>query len=1465
MGSAAFGQLSGNYTIGGATSSTNFATWSDFTTSLSGNGVSGNVYVTVVSDLTVTSVVQFSQNATNPTSSTKKIFINGNGKTLSGSLSYELMHFNGIDYLELKKLKIVNSSGSTLVQGVRFSNGANYNVMDSCTIDLSGMSTTAVPEGAYLSFASNNTSLRTTTSAHNGVGNVIKNNLFTTSLSNSPGPAFGIIDQQGTSVYASTSTGNSFLSNRILNFYSVGIFAKYVNSEQFVGNEISREKAGANSLLDTSMMGVFVSDAYVTSGPNIVSQTSIHDFPYKGYSSGSNGLSNFIGVYFYNVYGSSAYTNKIDKNSLYDVSFVNSFNGIASENTVALSIYKNTILRVNGSNGTSTGVYCYSGADVNIVENLIKKCDFGSGNGGNGVLIYTMDVQVKYFNENSITDNHLDSNISSGELYGMVSFYNSDWVVNRNKVTSNKAIGTYSIFWGTYFYFIGNLNFHSNLFALNDAKMESYSYYGLNYNSGYSNKLFQNTIYARENNSGQTSYGFFIDDDSYISFVGNIVDMKGIGTVYPAYINTFTNLGLVDQNTFYIKNFASESWNLGTTSFSNFAGWNLSSDVGPNEKFLDPVFQNVSKYDFKSNCFENQNNVDYQSLNTKDISLSNRNLIKNDRGAFENFMDLKLVKSDLNVMNQICSGNERVLKAYIKNNFVDTAYNFQICFSVNGKLTKETVTQKILPGDTGVYTFKSPLIFASSGQNKVQVFLQIPDDDLKNDTLNYTATVLPAPGGAGFSVSTKKTSPNNAVYQKSMPNDVTILGVPVIYDLKAPRQYSNSQYGISSGGKWVASVSASTKWGKSLAGSSFVSPSGSTDLEFKFQTNDSTLEDSTIVLKLKVTDNGTGCDTIYTRQIYIFPSPKLKVQVPVSNCLGDTVMIKNNSTYRVGYLDNFWSFGTGNSGDTSNAVEPTFLYSTAGNYAVKLTAITKPYGFIFESNSTIAVNAKPLVQFSKQNACIGNDLNLVNNTTPSSSTMTWDFGDGNGNQVNNNPTITLKYSKQGVYTVSLVATSNGCKSSLTQKVTIFDKPVPDFSKVSGNCDNEKISFQNKTSIGAGNFGSKWDFDDNGKTSLDRNPSYTFSSAGTKKVKLVVLSEFGCMDSITKTIGVKESPKVNFDFDKTCIFTQTNFVNKTPTVTGINPSVKWYLGDGDSMTIDNFSHTWKSLGLKNIVLIVSFDNGCYGSMTKPVVVLDEPLVKFTFDPKCTSDTVKFDNQSTGNAKLSYKWNFGDNDTSVLEKPLHRYMIEKSKTFNVELIVFMEGGCNAKLVKQIDIYELPRTCDFSYSPDYSFAYFGAKLEPMDGNLNVGGQNNVDYNWTVKGLGNQNSKDLNAAVQYNLGGDGTYNVTMLARTRDYGCSCSISKQIVMDRLSTSGIESGKFSFYPNPISNRLMISAQYLNELSDIKVLTVGGQYLNLPLDKVSSTLLTLDFSGVSRGTYMVEYMVSGKRIVKQVVVQ
>jgi hypothetical protein len=237
-------------------------------------------------------------------------------------------------------------------------------------------------------------------------------------LTGSPGPAYGIIDQQGTSTYSSTGSNNSFVGNKITNFYSFGIFAKYVNGEEFSNNEISRDNANSNSIVDTTLTGISVIEAYASNKALVVNLNTIRDLPFKAASSSSSNLiSNFIGCNFKNVFGTASLINSVDQNKVYNVLFYFSCNVIALEASVSFNITKNNIYNILGQYGSSTGIYCNSGADVNITENTIRKCDFGSSNNGNGILIYTIDVQTKYFNQNYMNGNVLDSNISNGEMY----------------------------------------------------------------------------------------------------------------------------------------------------------------------------------------------------------------------------------------------------------------------------------------------------------------------------------------------------------------------------------------------------------------------------------------------------------------------------------------------------------------------------------------------------------------------------------------------------------------------------------------------------------------------------------------------------------------------------------------------------------------------------------------------------------------------------------------------------------------------------------------------------------------------------------------------------------------------------------------------------------------------------------------------------------------------------------------
>jgi len=281
---------------------------------------------------------------------------------------------------------------------------------------------------------------------------------------------------------------------------------------------------------------------------------------------------------------------------------------------------------------------------------------------------------------------------------------------------------------------------------------------------------------------------------------------------------------------------------LGTTGYSSYGGWRGDSRSGPNNRYDNPAWVNRSTGDFRSNCFEMANNVPTVSNVKLDAWSVARNVVKSDRGALESVMDAEATKTDFTVPSSVCAGYQaNACNIFVKNNFADTIYNFYVAYSVNGAATRQLVSAKILPGATQKVDFTVPMVLSISGATKIKIYLDIPDDNTKNDTLSFTTTVKPAPGGGFYAFSAKTTTPNNALYQKSRPFDVTVLNVPVIYDVVAPRVYSNKTYGTSLPNNWFASVQAYTKAGKAITGATFTAPSGSTNLEVQFQTSDATL------------------------------------------------------------------------------------------------------------------------------------------------------------------------------------------------------------------------------------------------------------------------------------------------------------------------------------------------------------------------------------------------------------------------------------------------------------------------------------------------------------------------------------------------------------------------------------------------------------------------------------------------
>ena len=122
------------------------------------------------------------------------------------------------------------------------------------------------------------------------------------------------------------------------------------------------------------------------------------------------------------------------------------------------------------------------------------------------------------------------------------------------------------------------------------------------------------------------------------------------------------------------------------------------------------------------------------------------------------------------------------------------------------------------------------------------------------------------------------------------------------------------------------------------------------------------------------------------------------------------------------------------------------------------------------------------------------------------------------------PEVDFTSGGAGDYNIKLVVNrGEECSDSTTSVVKVYPGFFPDFTTVACTQSPKQFVDQTKTNYGTVNSW-RWDFGDEGAagdSSRLRNPSYTYSDIGTKKVTLVVTNSKGCESSITKDVEVRE--------------------------------------------------------------------------------------------------------------------------------------------------------------------------------------------------------------------------------------------------------------------------------------------------------------------------------------------------------
>ncbi|MCR9152573.1 MAG: PKD domain-containing protein [Bacteroidetes bacterium] len=456
-------------------------------------------------------------------------------------------------------------------------------------------------------------------------------------------------------------------------------------------------------------------------------------------------------------------------------------------------------------------------------------------------------------------------------------------------------------------------------------------------------------------------------------------------------------------------------------------------------------------------------------------------------------------------------------------------------------------------------------------------------------------------------------------------------------------------------------------------------------------------------------NDGCSFDTAY-QVITVFPSPIAAFSSTSFVCEGDSVFFTDQSAANGAFLNSYrWFFGDG---DSSNLTNPVHIYDTSGTMEVIL-IVGSANGCPDTVIQNVTIYDSPEVDFGFENACINQQPILFSDSTSVLAgtiiATLWDFGDGN-TSTSINPSHS--YQSPGLYLVKLIKTSsNGCIDSVQYNVNVFPEPTSNFSFQRLSADScsvpQLIQFNDLSTDAQGYF---WDFDfinnPGLNTSSIANPVFNFSQYGIYDVALITTNQFGCSDTLIRTIPIRPVPNAGFIVDSTigCQPLSVQFEDTSAyRFNGPGGIVSWFwdFGDGGTSTAQNPLHTYLDQGTFIPSLIVVSDGGCSDTIFgNPIVVHPRPGAAFDME-QLSVRKVRFLNNSTNlDSTTVVNWNFGDGNSSSELEPEHLYnfdLTQGEQNIEVCLILYNSFGCRDTLCQELLLQSLQLNVPSALAPE------------------------------------------------------------------------------------------------------------------------------------------------------------------------
>ncbi len=405
-----------------------------------------------------------------------------------------------------------------------------------------------------------------------------------------------------------------------------------------------------------------------------------------------------------------------------------------------------------------------------------------------------------------------------------------------------------------------------------------------------------------------------------------------------------------------------------------------------------------------------------------------------------------------------------------------------------------------------------------------------------------------------------------------------------------------------------------------------------------------------------------------------------------------------------------WTFGNGN---VYNGIQPPAqTYSGVNSYTV-----TARVSFAEGCNDVIVTNIIRVGNTQNFNASVSG-LDLCPSTTLTGqigaiANATYEWKIGNITTLSGR-TLSYKFAQSGIFPVTAIVTSNGCKSSKDMGSVVVKPTAADFV-ILNNCSGGLVTLINNSFSGVQ---STWDFGDGTiLASNSKNVSHEYKKNGTYTIKLTVNnSTTGCSDVITKPIEIKPKSTSGFSLPPTkgCLPLSVEYQNVPGATSGT-----WII-DTVRSSGNIFKRTITDPGVYTLTL-VSVNEGCRDTLVfKDLIQAVKPDAGFKFDPigGCSPVTVNFEDTSSSSLSTITKlnWQIGNIATETANKFSRTFSI--NAIIPITLTVQDNVGCKDTITHDV-IVAMPHV-DFEL-PTSSFCT-GTAFKPVNLSTGVG----LQYFW-------------------------------------------------------------------------------------------------------------------------------------------